>query len=94
MANLRILKKEIDYCLEELVFDCDMAICFQPANGDEVFALMKEGVEVRNALYTKANNAPEPHNKSLVKKHFSALRAEMRESFEALFTKLSAINEK
>ena len=26
MANLRMLKKEIDYRLEELVFDCDMAL--------------------------------------------------------------------
>ena len=25
MANLRRLKKDIDYVLEELVFDCDMA---------------------------------------------------------------------
>ena len=25
MANLRELKKEIDYRLEEVVFDCDMA---------------------------------------------------------------------
>ena len=32
MANLRMLKKEIDYRLEELVFDCDMAICFQPVS--------------------------------------------------------------
>lgn len=31
MANLRNLKKEIDYRLEEVVFDCDMAICFQPS---------------------------------------------------------------
>ena len=31
MANLRDLKKEIDYRLEEIVFDCDMAICFQPS---------------------------------------------------------------
>ena len=26
MANLRDLKKEIDYRLEEFVFDCEMAI--------------------------------------------------------------------
>ena len=31
MANLRELKKEIDYRLEEVVFDCDMAIAFQPS---------------------------------------------------------------
>ena len=30
MANLRELKKEIDYRLEEIDFDCDMAICYQP----------------------------------------------------------------
>ena len=40
MANLRILKKEIDYRLEELVFDCDMAIYFQPAKDKEIFAVM------------------------------------------------------
>ncbi len=94
MANLRILKKEIDYRLEELVFDCDMAICFQPSKGDEVFALMQEAVAVRNALYAKSNNAPEPNNKLLVKKHFAALRAEMNDSFEVLFNKLSEIIEK
>ena len=37
MANLRMLKKEIDYRLEELVFDCDMAICFQPTKEKEIF---------------------------------------------------------
>ena len=31
MANLRNLKKEIDYRLEEVLFDCDMAMCFQPS---------------------------------------------------------------
>ena len=31
MANLRNLKKEIDYRLEEFVFDCEMAIYFQPS---------------------------------------------------------------
>ena len=36
MANLRMLKKEIDYRLEELVFDCDMAICFQPTKEKEI----------------------------------------------------------
>ena len=40
MANLRNLKKEIDY-LEEVVFDCDMAICFQPSKEKEIFAVMQ-----------------------------------------------------
>ena len=56
MANLRNLKKEIDYRLEEVVFDCDMAICFQPSKEKEVFEVMQEAVAVRNDLFTKANS--------------------------------------
>ena len=68
MANLRDLKKEIDYCLEELVFDCDMAICFQPSKEKEVFELMQKAVELRNTLFAKVSNPTEPHNRSLVRR--------------------------
>ena len=93
MANLRDLKKEIDYRLEEVVFDCDMAICFQPSKEKEIFDVMQDAVAVRNALFIKANNPAEPHNRSLVRKHYSALRMEMVAEYEKLFTRLSEINE-
>ncbi len=94
MANLRDLKKAIDYCLEELVFDCDMAICFQPSKQEPIFELMKQGVELRNQLMVKVNNPAEPHNRSLVRKHYAALRVEIVEEFEKLFEKLSELNNK
>lgn len=94
MANLRDLKKEIDYCLEELVFDCDMAICFQPSKEVDIFGLMQKGVELRNALMVKVNNPAEPHNRSLVRKHYAALRQEMVAEFEKLFEELSEVNNK
>lgn len=92
MANLRVLKKEIDYRLEEIVFDCDMAICYQPSKEKEIFEIMQEAVVLRNNLYSKAMNPAEPHNPSLVRKHYAALRKEIVESFIALFEKLSKIN--
>ena len=92
MANLRMLKKEIDYRLEELVFDCDMAICFQPTKEKEIFEVMQEGVALRNTLFVKANNPADAHNPSLVRKHFAALRREIEASFGKLFEKLSEIN--
>ena len=92
MANLRNLKQEIDYRLEEVVFDCDMAMCFQPSKEQEIFAVMQEAVGVRNALFAKAMNPAEPHNRSLVRKHYAALRAEMIAAFNGLFEKLSKIN--
>lgn len=94
MANLRDLKKEIDYRLEEFVFDCEMAIYFQPSREEAVVGIMENAVALRNALYIKANNPAEPHNASLVKKHYAALRRDMVSSFGSLFAELSALNEK
>ncbi len=87
MANLKRAEKEIDYRLEEVVFDCDMAICFQPSKEKEVFEVMQEAVAVRNDLFTKANNPAEPHNRSLVRKHFAALRVEMVRSLMTSFSR-------
>lgn len=69
-----------------------MAICFQPSKEKEVFAVMQEAVAVRNGLFVKANNPAEPHNRSLVRKHYAALRREMIEAYDKLFEKLSEIN--
>ena len=93
MANLRELKKEIDYRLEEFVFDCEMAIAFQPSKEQEIFELMQKAVALRNELIAKVSNPTEPHNKSLVRKYYAALRADIVRSFEALFEELSKINE-
>ena len=76
MANLRTLKKE----------------SFQPSKEKEIFDVMQEAVEARNALFAKAMNPAEPHNRTLVRKHYAALRAEMDDVFGKLFEKLSAIN--
>ena len=92
MANLRILKKEIDYRLEEFVFDCEMAIYFQPSKEEAVVGLMEKAVELRNMLYYKANNPTEPKNASLVKKYYAAFRRDMVSSFTSLFGELSEIN--
>jgi hypothetical protein len=92
MANLRDLKKAIDYCLEEFVFDCDMAICFQPSKEKEIFDLMKKAVELRNEFMKKVNNPAEPHNPSLVRKHYAALRVELDAEFGKLFDELSEVN--
>lgn len=94
MANLRTIKKEIDYRLEELVFDCDMAIYFHPSKEKEIFDLMEKGVELRNLLFVKANNPAEPKNAKLVRKHYVALNAEIVESFDKLFKELSSLNNK
>ena len=91
MANLRLLKKEIDYRLEEFVFDCEMAAFVQPNKEEQIVELMQKSVEWRNALYCKANNPAEPKNRSLTKKHYAALRRDMVASYAAMFEELSEV---
>ena len=91
MANLRLLKKEIDYRLEEFVFDCEMAAFVQPNKAEQIVELMQKSVELRNALYCKANNPAEPKNRSLTKKHYAALRRDMVASYAAMFEELSEV---
>ena len=59
----------------------------------EIFELMQKAVALRNELIAKVSNPTEPHNKSLVRKYYAALRADIVRSFEALFEELSKINE-
>ena len=93
MANLRYLKKEIDYRLEEFFFDCDMSLYFHPTKEEEVFNLMQEAVAMRNELFSKAMNPTEPHNRKLVRKYYTGLRVEMVNGFNDKFEKLSKLTE-
>ena len=79
--------------MEEVLFDCEMAICFQPSKEEAITKVIEEAVAVRNELFVKAMNPAEPHNKSLVRKHYSALRREIAASFSELCDKLSQVNE-
>lgn len=91
MANLRVLKKEIDYRLEEFVFDCEMAAFMQPNKEEQIVELMAKSVDLRNLLFHKAMNPAEPKNRSLTKKHYAALRRDMVASYAALFNDLSEV---
>ena len=66
---------------------------FRPDKEKEIFAIMQEGVELRNELYHKANNPVEPKNASLVRKYYAAFRNEMVEGYGKLFEKLSALHD-
>ena len=92
MANLRTLKKDIDYLVEEVLGDCYLAIFFHPEKKDQVLAIMQEAVDVRNDLFERTNNPAEKNNPSLVRKHYAQIRREMFEKIDKLFNNLSAVS--
>ena len=94
MASLRMLKKDIDYLIEEVVTDSYLALYFHPDKKDQVVEIMQNAVNLRNDLFEKANSPAEKHNKSLVKKHYAQIRREMFAGVDNLFECLSKVTAK
>ena len=92
MANLKTLKKDIDYLVEEVLADCYLAIFFHPEKKDQVLAIIQKAVDLRNELFHKANNPPEKHNVRLNRKHYGQIRRETLQTIDKLFGELSAIS--
>ncbi len=91
MASVRMIKKDIDYLVEEVLSDCYLTIYFHPQKKEEILTVMQQAVDLRNDLFQKVNNPVEKHNKSLVKKHYVQVRREMFNGVDALFEKLSGL---
>jgi len=89
MASRRMLKKDIDYLVSEVISNCYACLYFHPEkNEDEIYKIIEEAVDVRNGLFDRIKPA-EKNNRSLVRKHYAALRNDMFVSVDDLFEKLS-----
>lgn len=92
MANLRTLKKDIDYLVEEVLADCYLAIFFHPEKKDQILAIIQEAVDMRNDLFHRVNNPPEKLNTHLNRKHYGLVRREMLQKIDKLFSDLSSVS--
>ena len=77
MASLRRIKKDIEYLVNEVIYDCYIALYFNQEKKDEIFGVVEDAVALRNELVEMANHPAEKHNKSLVKKHYAFVRNEL-----------------
>lgn len=91
MASLRDIKKEIDYVVNEVVYDCYLSLGFHSDRHAEIIDLMQQVVDMRNNLFELVNNPAEKHNPSLVRKHYAYVRQQLIERTEEIWGKLSEI---
>ena len=91
MASLRKLKKDIDYLMDEVVTDSYLSLYFHPEHKDDIVAVIRNAVDLRNSLYDRANNPIEKNSPSLVRKHFASVRRDMFDGIDGLFVRLSEV---
>ncbi len=84
-----MLKKDIDYLVDEVVTDAYLSLYFHPERKDDIVKIIQDTVDLRNTLIEKANNPAEKKNKSLVRKHYAQVRREMFDGIDGLFVRLS-----
>jgi hypothetical protein len=93
MANLRELKKDINYLVLELISDCFMYSDFHPGEKtDELSALISEAVDLRNDLITRVNNPLNRDDPKTVRSHFQTIKKDLLTGIDTLFGKLSALS--
>ncbi len=90
MASRRGLKKEIDYLVSEVISNGYTCLYFHGGEEKraEIYGIIEEAVNIRNDLFERIKPA-EKHNRSLVKKHYAALRNDLMVRIDELFSKLS-----
>ncbi len=91
MASLRVLKRDIDYLMDEVATDSFLSLHFHPEHQDEIVSVIRDAVDLRNSLYDRANKPIEKKSASLVRKHYAAVRRDMFDGIDRLFVRLSEI---
>jgi len=93
MANIRDLKKDIDYLFYELISDSfTYAGLHNGEKSGEIQNLIEEAIESRNEFIEKVNNPTGKDDPKLVKQYYSSVRKELLGKVDELFTKLSDIS--
>ena len=88
MANLRVIKKDIDYLVMEVISDCWVFLYVNECKKlEEVIAVINEAVALRNGLYDRVNN-PDKEN---IKKHYKEINKDLFTGVDSLFQKISRI---
>ena len=89
MANLRTIKKDIDFLIEEIISDCYLFLCFHSGKKeDEVEVILLEAVALRNDLFDRVNAAP----KEKVRQHYANISKDLLEGVDKLFSKVSDLS--
>ena len=91
MASLRVIKKDIDFLISEVISDCWVFLYINDGKKKEdIVTIINEAVDLRNALYSKVNN-PDKEN---IKSHYKNINRELFTGVDTLFQKVSKLAEK
>jgi hypothetical protein len=88
MANLRVIKKDVIYLINEVISDCWVFMYLNNnEKTDEAKKIVADAIELGDNLFEQINHYP----KDDAKRHFKAVNAKLLEGVDALFVRLSEL---
>ncbi len=86
-----MLKRDIDYLMDEVVTDSYLSLYFHPEHKEAIVNVIRDAVDLRNSLYDRANHPIEKKSRSLFRRHYPAVRRDMFDGIDRLFVRLSEV---
>ncbi len=95
MANIRGIKKDIDFLTSQVVVDCFQYIKhFEKADEKAAYKIVESVMGLRSELRKRANHPDGKDNPVLIKKHFSAIGKDLLSGCDKAYEKLGKLIEK
>ena len=92
MANVRHLKKDIDYLTSLVIEDCFQYINYsENADQEAAYELVKKVIAAGNDLRNRANHPDGSENPQLVKKHYRKIGEDLVNTCNEAYEELSNI---
>lgn len=92
MANLRDLKKDIDFLCGQVVLDCfDYIHHIDGADTEGAYEIISEALVLRNQLRNRSNHPDGKDNPGMVKKFYHQLGKELVEGCDKCYEQLGKL---
>jgi hypothetical protein len=95
MANVRRLKKEIEFMSSQLICDCiDILETFEDKKDVTVLSIIEEAVLLNNTMLDRACHPEGKDNPKLVRQHYRQLKADFIKGLDQTYGKLEGLVKK
>jgi hypothetical protein len=95
MANVRRLKKEIEFMSSQLIGDCiDFLETFDDKNDITLLSVIEEAVLLNNTMLDRVCHPPGKEDPRLVKQHYSQLKSDFIKGLDQAYSKLEGLIKK
>ena len=94
MASVRVLKKNIDALIFEVISDCFVFSGVHPENkSDKVSTIISDAVNLRNDLIARVNNPDGKDNPKILRAYYKKVEKDLVSGADKLFNSLSSLSE-